>query len=211
MGKDRSRAFDRFGNIVVMKFDKATKLKDKKRAAERILKSNKSITSVLEKAGKFKGRLRLMQTKHLAGKKTKESIYRENNCVFRFNIDETYFSPRLSNERKEISGKIKKGENVLVMFGGVAPYAIVIAKNSKARVVSVEINRKANRYAKLNVELNKLKDKVELIQGDVKKVAGKLRKKFDVVVMPRPQLKESFLKLKKLKQKLKKQKKELKF
>ncbi len=120
--------------------------------------------TVLEKQGKVKGRLRKIQTRHLAGEKTKEVLYKENNCVFRFNVDSSYFSPRLSNERKEIALKIKKNEKVLVMFSGVAPYPIVIAKNSKAKkVYSNEINREANKYAKLNVELNKLKDKVELV------------------------------------------------
>jgi tRNA (guanine37-N1)-methyltransferase len=41
-----------------------------------------------------------------------------------------------------------------------------------------------------------LKKRVELLPGDIKRVALKLkekRKKFDVIVMPRPQLKETFL------------------
>jgi len=135
-----------------------------------------------------------MQTKYVAGEKSKEALYRENQCSFRFNIDKTYFSPRLSNERKEIAGKVKKKDEVLVMFAGVAPFSIVIAKKSKANVVSNEINRQANKYAKINVDLNNLKDKVELVQGDIKRIAPKLKKKFDVIVMPRPQLKESFLK-----------------
>ena len=80
------------------------------------------------------------------------------------------------------------------MFAGVAPFSIVVAKNSKAKkIYSNEINREANKYAKLNIELNKLKDKVELVSGDIKRIAPKLNKKFDVIVMPRPQLKESFL------------------
>jgi len=195
MTKDAFRAFDRMGNIALVKFSDRTKAKDKKQFAGRLLKQNKSITTVLEKIGKFKGRLRKQKTKHIAGKKTKEALYRENGCVFRFNVDSTYFSPRLSNERKEIAGKIKKGEKVLVMFAGVSPFPIVIAKNSKTeKVVSLEINREANKYAKLNVELNKLKSKVEVIQGNVKNVSKKLREKFDVIVMPRPQLKDSFLK-----------------
>jgi len=189
------RAYDIFGNVALLKFSKDTKIKEKKKKAEDILKNNKSITTILEKTGKFKGRLRKQETKWLAGQKTKEVLYKENGCVFRFNIDNTYFSPRLSNERKEISQKIKKGETVLVMFAGVGPYPIVIAKNSKAKkVVSVEINREASKYAKKNSELNKVKDKIEIVQGDVKKFPLKIKEKFDVIVMPRPQLKESFLK-----------------
>jgi tRNA (guanine37-N1)-methyltransferase len=192
--KNKPRAFDILGNIAIVKFPNKFKLKDKKKFAEKILRENKSIRTILEKQGKVKGRLRKIQTKHLAGEKTKEVLYKENNCVFRFNIDSTYFSPRLSNERKEIASKIKKNDKVLVMFSGVAPYSIVIAKNSKANVVSIEINREANKYAKLNIELNKFKDSVEIIQGDIKKLAEGLKKrKFDVIVMPRPQLKDSFL------------------
>jgi tRNA G37 N-methylase Trm5 len=67
----------------------------------------------------------------------------------------------------------------------------VIAKNSGANVYSNEINREANKYAKLNVELNKVKSKIEFLSGDVKKI--NLKKKFDVIVMPRPRLKDSFL------------------
>jgi len=190
----KQKSFDLLGNIAIVNFNKDVKFKEKKKFAEKILKENHGVKTVLEKISRIKGRLRKPKTKYLAGEKTKEVLYRENNCVFRFNVDKTYFSPRLSNERKEISSKIKKSNNVLVMFAGVAPFSIVIAKNSCAKVYSNEINREANKYAKLNIELNKVKDKIELVSGDIKKIVRKLGKKFDIIIMPRPQLKESFLK-----------------
>jgi tRNA (guanine37-N1)-methyltransferase len=187
-------SYDILGNILLLKFPKGTRLISRKKIAKELLKKHKSIETALEKVGKFSGRLRKQSTKYLAGKKTKDVIYKENNCIFRFNIDETYFSSRLSNERKEIAKKIKKNEEVMVMFAGVSPYSIVIAKNSKARRIdSNEINRKANEYASLNIELNKVKKRVFLLPGDIKRVAKKLNKKYDVIVMPRPQLKDSFL------------------
>jgi tRNA (guanine37-N1)-methyltransferase len=189
------KSYDNFGNIILVKFPEHFNLKDKKKFAEKILKEQKSVKTVLEKKGRIKGRLRKLSTNYIAGEKTKEVLYRENDCVFRFNIDKTYFSPRLSNERKEIASKIKKDETVLVMFAGVAPFSIVIAKKSKAkRVFSNEINREANKYTELNIKLNKVKDRIELISGDIKRVAQKLKQKFDVIVMPRPQLKDTFLK-----------------
>jgi len=188
------KSFDVLGNIAVVKFSREFKKKDKKKYAKEILEKNKSVETILEKVDKIKGRLRTPTTKWLAGKKTKEVLYKENNCVFRFNVDKTYFSPRLSNERKEIAEKIKKGDEVFVMFAGVAPFSIVIAKNSQAeKVYSNELNREANKYGEMNIELNKVKDKVELIPGDIKKVVEKINKKFDVIVMPRPQLKDIFL------------------
>jgi len=189
------KAYDNFGNIVVVKFPANFKIRDKKKFAEKLLRKQKGVKTVLEKKERIKGRLRKLSTSYVAGENTKEVLYKENGCTFRFNIDETYFSPRLSNERKEIASKIKQGERVLVMFAGVAPYSIVIAKNSKAKkIFSNEINRKANRYAKLNIRLNKVKDRVELISGDAKKLPEKIKEKMDVIVMPRPQLKETFLK-----------------
>jgi len=86
------RAYSVLGNIAIVNFpDEVYTASRKKRFAEKILKENKAITTVLEKSKKFSGRLRKMKTKYLAGEKTKEVLYKENNCVFRFNIDETYF------------------------------------------------------------------------------------------------------------------------
>jgi len=188
------KSYDLLGNVALVKFSDKFKLKDKKKFAEKILSEQKSIRTILEKKEKIKGRLRKLSTNFIAGENTKEILYHENGCTFRFNIDETYFSPRLSNERKELASKIKKNDLVLVMFAGVAPFSIVIAKHSKAKkVFSNELNRAANKYAEMNIKLNKLQDKIELVNGDIKKIAPKIGKKFDVIVMPRPQLKDSFL------------------
>ena len=188
-------SYDLLGSVAVVRFPLDFKKSEKKKFAEDLMKKQKVIKTVLEKQGKIKGRLRKISTNYIAGKKTKEVLYKENNCVFRFHIDKTYFSPRLSNERKEIADQIKKGEEVLIMFAGVAPLPIVIAKNSKAKkIISNEINREANKYAKLNIELNKVKNRIELLPGDIKRVAEKIKKKFDVIAMPRPQLKDTFLK-----------------
>ncbi len=192
---DAKAPYDLLGNIALVKFSRETKANDKKKFADNLLKKNKSVATVLEKTGGFKGRLRKQETKWVAGVKTKEAIYRENNCIFRFNLDSVYFSSRLSNERKEIAKMIRKGDKVFVMFAGAAPFSIVIARNSKADIVySNEINKKANEYGRLNAELNKVKNKIIFFDGDIKRVAKKIKNKFDVIVMPRPQLKDSFLK-----------------
>lgn len=185
--------YDVVGNIAIIKFREEDKLRNKKKIAEKFLKEHKAVRTVLEKSNKFSGRLRTQSTKYLAGEKTKEALYKENGCLFRLNVDSCYFSPRLSAERLEIAKMTKKGENVLVMFGGVAPFAIVISKHSKAKkVVSVELGRECSKYALENVKRNKLTN-VEIIQGDVKRVLPKMKKKFDRVVMARPNLKDSFL------------------
>ncbi|MFH1327071.1 MAG: hypothetical protein ABIH59_03015 [archaeon] len=187
------RAFDILGSVAVVNFPRDWEISKKIKFAKQLLKKHNFIKTVLEKSGKVKGRLRKPETKFIAGEKTKEVLYKENNCVFRFNIDTTYFSPRLSNERKEIASKIKKRDSVLVMFAGVAPFSIVIAKLAGVKVVSNEINRIANNYGRQNSELNNLKSRIEFWDGDIKRIASKKSEKFNVIVMPRPQLKDSFL------------------
>jgi tRNA (guanine37-N1)-methyltransferase len=189
--------YDILGNIAIVKFDRKMRLSGKKKFASQLMRENKQVRTVLEKAGKFSGRLRTQKGKYIIGEKTKEALYKENGCEFRFNVDTCYFSPRLASERKEIASMIKKGESVLVMFGGVAPFAIVIGKLSQAdRVVSVELGRECSKYALQNVKRNKLNDRVEIIQGDVRKVCLKMvkdKKRFDRIVMARPNLKDDFL------------------
>ena len=192
---------DIVGNIAILKFPKKTLKLIKILKARKFLKQNKTVTTVVEKTDKIQGKLRTSKTKHLAGIKTKNATYKENNCTFKFNIDESYFSPRLSNERKVIADEVaklaKKNSNILIMFAGIAPYPITIAKKLKQskkqfHIYSNELNKKANQEAKKNIIINKLQNQITLIPGDANKI--KTKQKFDIILMPRPNLKDTFLK-----------------
>ncbi|MEM3074520.1 MAG: hypothetical protein QW727_01090 [Candidatus Pacearchaeota archaeon] len=194
-----SSSYDVLGNIIILKFPEGTNKKEKIKLARQLLSERKSVKTIVEKSDRIKGRLRTLKVKHLAGKKNLIADYVENGCRFKFNIETCYFSPRLSNERKEIAKQVKKNERVLVMFSGVAPFSVVIAKNSNAKeIYSVELGRECCKYAKENIALNKIDNKkIKIIQGDVKKIIPKLAKnklRFDRIVMPRPNLKDNFLK-----------------
>jgi tRNA (guanine37-N1)-methyltransferase len=186
--------YDVMGNIAIIKFDRDMPNSAKKKFAINYLKEHKSVTTVLEKVGKFSGRLRTLKTKWLAGDKTLEALYRENGCEFRLNVETCYFSPRLSEERKNVASFVKKGERVLVMFAGVAPFPIVIAKHSKAKeIYSVELGKDCSKYALENVKRNKLTGRVHVVAGDVRRVISSKMGTFDRVFMTRPNLEDSFL------------------
>lgn len=191
--RKRIRAFEVIGSIAILQLPENEK-KKAKFLAQKILDSNKHIKSVALKTSRVKGRLRKRGLKIIFGRRTKETVHRESNCLMKVNAETCYFSPRLSNERIEIAKQIKGKKKVLVMFAGIAPYALVIAKfNPKAGITAIELNKEACKYAEENVKLNKFKG-IKIIQGDVKKIIPKLKGKFDFIVMPRPQLKETFLK-----------------
>ncbi len=183
--------YDIVGNIVVIKGEGMSRVEKLRQAKE--LLGRQGIKTVVEKIGNIRGRLRTISVKHLVGEKNLIACVKENDCLFKFNIKTCYFSPRLSNERKFIAEKIKKKDRVLVMFAGVGVYPIVISKISKPKeIVGVEIGRDCVKYFKENLKLNKISN-VEIIQGDVKKKVNKDLGKFNVIVMPRPNLKDSFL------------------
>lgn len=191
-------SYDTIGSIAIMKFGKEKKSEKLKQAKE--LLKRKNIKTVVEKTDKVRGRLRTIKTGFLAGGNTKEALHKENDCRFRLNVDTCYFSPRLSEERKEIGAKIKKKDRVLVLFSGVGPFSVIAAKKAK-EVVAIEISRECSKYAELNKRLNKVYN-LEAIQGNVKRIIKKgglivkgnlVPLKFDVIVMPRPNLKDTFL------------------
>ncbi|MBN1502670.1 class I SAM-dependent methyltransferase family protein [Candidatus Woesearchaeota archaeon] len=187
-------SFDITGEIVVLEI-KPELIRYEKEVAKAILKTYKNIRTVLKKTGVHEGEFRTQKLKYLAGKKTKETIYKENNIRLKLNVEKVYFSPRLSTERKRIYEQIKPNEIILVMFSGVGPYPIVISKNTKAtEIYAIEKNKIAHKYAKENLELNKIKN-IKLFLGDVRKIVPKLKIKFDRILMPLPRGAEDFIDL----------------
>lgn len=180
-------AYDHIGSIAVVE-SRGQKLKQLKSFALRLLQQ-KSIKTVLLRSGGRKGRHRLYDYKHLAGVKTTETEHRESGVRIKLDVAKCYFSPRLSNERLRIAKQVKKGEKVLVMFSGVAPYPLIIAKHANPKkIVGVEINKTAHKFAVKNLTLNKMNNVIGLIQGDVKKIIPRMKGKFDRIVMPFPLL-----------------------
>jgi len=187
------RSLDIIGDIIILDIPDELKKKEKK-VAEYFLKSMKNINVVTKKVGIHHGEFRTQDLKVLAGEKRKETICKENNARLKLNVETSYFSPRLSTERQRIYELVKPNEKILVMFSGIAPYPVVISKNTEAsKIIGIELNPEAHKYGLENVKLNKISN-VELINGDVNKVVPKLKEKFDRIIMPLPKSAEDFLK-----------------
>lgn len=168
---------------------------DEKKVAEEIIKFNKNVKSVLKKTSERRGEFRTREYELIAGEKNTEVLHREYGYTLKLDPKKVYFSSRESTERQRIAGQVKPKETVLVMFSGIAPFAIAIAKKQPEveKVYAIEINPDAHEYAKENVRANRLSHKIVLMQGDVKEAAEKFFGKFDRVVMPLPLGAENFL------------------
>lgn len=194
-------AYDSFGNIAVIEIPKELS-KRKKLIGETLLELNPRFETVCSIESNHEGKYRVQKVKVIAGKKQTVALYKESACSFLVPLGKVFFSPRLGGERARISSLIKEGEVVGCWFSGVGPYPVVFAKNSKAtKIVAIELNPVAHKFALKNAELNKVnkncakgKERVVFIKGDVKKVFKRFKQKFDRIAMPLPHTGYQFLK-----------------
>lgn len=187
-----TKSFEIIGDVVLINLsDDVLHLKDL--IVQAILSRHKHVKTILRKVGEVEGVYRVAKYEAIYGGET-ETVVKEHGCRFLVDPTKVYYSVKLSGERERIAKLVKPGERVLVMFAGVGPYAIVIAKLAKPKeVVGVEINPKAVEYFRKNVVLNKVQDIVKVYEGDVKEVVPKLEGKFDRVLMPAPYSAEDFV------------------
>lgn len=188
------RSFEIIGDVVVIEIpDEVLHLKNE--IVEAILRKHKHVKTVLRKIGEVEGTFRVAKYEKIFGERT-ETIVREHGCRFLVDPTKVYYSVRLSGERERIAKLVKEGERILVMFAGVGPYAVVIAKLAKpSEVIGVELNPIAVEYFRENVRLNKVEDIVKVVKGDVRDVVPNLPGKFDRILMPAPYSAREFVPL----------------
>jgi tRNA (guanine37-N1)-methyltransferase len=188
-------SFDIIGDIVIVEIPERLEPKEKE-IGEALLRVHKNVKTVLKKLGPMEGEFRVRRLGFLVGEDRTETTYRENDVPMKLDVAKVYFSVRLASERKRIAELVECGERVLVLFAGVGPFALAIAKKRPdAHVVAVEMNPDAVRYLKENILLNKF-DNVEALLGDAREVVPSLPAgSFDRIIMPLPRSAEDFLDL----------------
>jgi len=186
-------SFDVIGDVAIIEIPDELKKKERE-IASALVKVHPHIKTVMKKSSDRFGEYRLRKMKIVLGRKT-ETELREHGCTLRLDVRKAYFSPRESTERQRVAAEARPRETVMVMFSGIAPFAIAIAKKQPrvGRVYAVEINPDAHRYAVENIRINNVGDKVVPICGDVKKECVKFYGKCDRVVMPLPKEGHDFL------------------
>jgi len=182
------RSYDIVGDIAIIRVSEKIEPKSEL-IAEAIMQVDKHVKTVLRQAGPISGDFRLRDLEFVLGERKTETAHREFGCLFKVDLKECYFSPRLSYERMRIAKQVKPAEVVVNMFAGVGSFSIVIAKHAKPRkVYSIDINPTAIRYHKENNIANKVRDIVEPIEGDARKVIeGRLKGVAERVLMPLPE------------------------
>ncbi len=201
------KSYDIIGHIAIVEFDKFDQLNKQKyqdfkgKIAQAIVEVNKNVKTVYEKKSEIKGKYRLRDFGLLYGIDKPETIHRENDCIFKLNIKNTYFTPRLVFERRRVAESgIKENELIIDMFAGVGTFSIQIAKNRNVKIYAFDINPDAYRYLKENIKLNKLEGDIFPYNIDVKdlikpsnQLGKSLSDKVDRIIMNLPESSINFI------------------
>jgi tRNA (guanine37-N1)-methyltransferase len=156
----------------------------------------KVVARKMGKVGSGSEEYRLRKYEILTGEQRLETMHREAGAAMHVDLEKAYFSPRSSHERERVAGLVKKGENILVMFAGIGPYALAIANaQPNTHTTAIEINPEAVTLMEENIRINRLGFAITPILGDVTKILPKLNQKFDRIIMPYPERSWDFLDL----------------
>jgi len=195
--RNRNFAIDIIGDIAVLPRNNDNK-NDMTPLIQKIISRYKTrIKSIAIKIEKPSQKYRVAKLQTIWGENRTNTIAKENGCFFELDLQKVFFCPRLAYERLRIAKQIKENENVLVMFAGVGPYAIIASKKSKAKnIIAIEINQDAFMFMKKNIQKNKCEN-IEPILADVRDtlLESRFEKWADRIIMPHPFSDTDFLTL----------------
>ena len=186
-------SFDLVGDIAVVEVPPELRAKEKL-IADALMGAHHNVLVVAKKISGTAGEFRIRPVEVISGEKRTRTVYREGGCDFELDLNEAYFSPRLGTERGRLCTLVKPRERVLVPFAGVGPFAIRFAKAANdADVVGIELNPKACKFFRANVERNRCKN-VRVLEGNVSHLLpGKYLGWADRLAMPLPKDARKFL------------------
>ncbi|MDY0387503.1 MAG: class I SAM-dependent methyltransferase family protein [Methanolobus sp.] len=182
--------FDIIGDIAIISVPESME-KYNNVVAQAIMGRMQNIKTVLNKVSKLEGNRRIADFKIIAGHST-ETIHKEFGFTYRIDLKKSFFNGRLSFERKRVALMVKPGEDILVPFCGVGPFAIPAA-SAGAKVVAVEMNGDACKSFVRNCKLNKVEENIQTINADAKHIPNMIKKQFDRVIIPTPYGMDHFL------------------
>jgi tRNA (guanine37-N1)-methyltransferase len=186
-------SFDQIGDIIIVRIPDSL-LSKKKVIGETLLKQVKIAKSVFYQASAVEGDFRTRNLEILAGDNKTETEYKEFGCKFTVDVENAFFSPRLSTERERIANLVHDGETVVNMFAGVGMFSVMIAKKKKCTVYSIDINPIAAKLCEKNIKSNKLIGDIVSINGDaIQIIQEQLQNKSDRTLMLLPERSDEFL------------------
>jgi tRNA (guanine37-N1)-methyltransferase len=190
--RDFSGRFDVIGDIAIVVLPPHLKKYDHI-IANAILEHRHGIRIVVNKNSDVAGKFRTAHYAVIVGNGT-VTTHHEFGFSYSFDLNSSFFNPRLAQERRRVTSQVEAGEQVLVPFCGVGPFVIPAAAHG-ATVVAIEQNPDAFHWFEENIRENKVIGKVAGIRGDAFNPEILTVGPFDRAIIPTPYSKDHILDL----------------
>ncbi len=180
------RAYDLIGDIAVLEIPDEL-MAYRLEIGEEFLRLHPNFNTVLGKTSPISGTLRIRDYELLAGVDKTDTIHIEYGCRIAVDLSKAYFSPRLLEEHHRVAQQVKDGEQVIDMFSGVGPFALHIAKRTRANITAVDINPEATELLRKSINLNKLIGTIVPLTSDIRDYVSEIKpQSIDRVIMNHP-------------------------
>ena len=83
--------------------------------ADALISRRHGIKTVLNKISQVEGTSRIPHYEVLAGGDT-VTVYKEYGSIYRLDVSRVFFNPRLASERRRVTGQVRFGERVFLVF-----------------------------------------------------------------------------------------------
>ena len=184
------KRFDYIGDVAVISIPPELKAY-RRDIAEKLVSMRGNTRAVLNKVSRLEGEHRVAGFELLLGDSTK-TVHRENGYAYRLDVRKVFFNSRLYWERGRVAEKVFPSENVLIPFCGVGPF-VLPAAGKGAKVLAIELNPDACSCLQENIRLNRLDEKITVVQGDAEEIFKQLEPGismpepgFDRAIVPTP-------------------------
>src|SRR3989442_7721507 len=165
-------AFDVIGDIAVVKMPEELQ-PYREQIGLAILRWNPNIRVVVQDDG-VRGERRVRSIEVIAGERRTTTVHTEHGLRYRVDLAQAYFSPRLASERQRIAGLVLEDEVVADPFAGVGPFAILIAKRCRPKLVHAsDVNPAAVEMLRANIGANRV-DRVAAHESDARRILDQI-------------------------------------
>ena len=153
--------------------------------ASALLDQCSNVHTVFNKTTPLEGERRISHLELLAGEANSVTVHREFGFRYHLDVARVFFNSGLGYERMRVASQVRAGEEVLVLFAGVGPFAIPPAARG-ARVVALEKSPEACGWLAVNARENGVEERIAVINADAFYMAALLKRRFDRAIVPTP-------------------------
>lgn len=173
------------GDIVItppFNFEAISDLSSIDRAFKSVFKKVKCVIAYVDT---IKGELRRPNIKVLSNDKSDTvTVHIENGIKYQIDVSKVMFAAGNGTERMRFSRINAENETVLDMFAGIGYFTLPLAKHGKLdKLISIEKNPDSANLLRQNTKLNKVDDKVIILEGDNRILGDEWIGKCDRVLM----------------------------